>query len=122
MVMDGRGDPFIDNGYDLNYCLEADLMKLLNIDINLRKQYVQTGVFLFNKNCKDFIDEWALTCSKKEIVENWKRIAPFHEETVVNCLLWKKDVVYDLSQSLINLPYNTYNYQESFHKIKEIEE
>jgi FkbM family methyltransferase len=120
MVMDGRGDPFIDNGYDLNYCLEADLMKLLNIDINLRKQYVQTGVFLFNKNCKDFIDEWALTCSKKEIVENWKRIAPFHEETVVNCLLWKKDVVCDLCQSLINLPYNTYNYEESFDKIKEM--
>lgn len=120
MLVNGRGDPFVNNGYDLNYCLEADLMKLLNIDLNLRKQYVQTGVFLFNRNCKDFIDEWAATCSRKEIVENWKQIAPFHEETVVNCLLWRKSVVYDLSQSLINLPYNTYNYQESFNKIKEM--
>jgi ADP-heptose:LPS heptosyltransferase len=120
MMIDGRGDPFINNGYDLNYCLEADLMKLLNIDINLRKQYLQTGVFLFNKNCKDFIDEWSLTCSKKEIVENWKQIAPFHEETVVNCLLWKKSIISDLSQSLINLPYNTYDHQKSFNKIKEM--
>ena len=84
MMVDGRGDPFINNTCDLNYCLEADLMKLLNIDINSRKQYLQTGVFLFNKNCESFIDEWLRTCSRNEIVDNWRRIAPFHEETVAN--------------------------------------
>ena len=120
MVMNGKGDPFINNKCDLNYCLEANLMKLLNININLRTQYLQTGVFLFNQKCKNFIDEWILTCSRKDVIENWRDIAPFHEETVANCLLYKKSNVLDLSQSLINLPYNTYNYGESFNKIKEM--
>jgi autotransporter strand-loop-strand O-heptosyltransferase len=120
MMIDGRGDPFINNICDLNYCLEADLMKLLNIDINLRKQYLQTGVFLFNKRCEFFIDEWLRTCSRNEIVDNWRRIAPFHEETVANCLLWKKFDILDLSQSLINLPYNEYDKDKSLNKIKEM--
>lgn len=120
MLVNGRGNPFVDDKCDLNYCLEADLMKLLGINVNLRKQYVQTGVFLFNINCKDFINEWAITCAKPEIVENWKNIAPFHEETVANCLLWKKSNILDLSQSLINLPYNTYDYSKSFNKVKEM--
>lgn len=120
MMIDGRGDPFINNGYDLNYCLEADLMKLLNINLNMRKQYVQTGVFIFNKKCISFVNEWCETCSKKEIVNNWKQIAPFHEETVVNCLLWKKPNILDLDQSLINLPYNEYDKNKSINKIKEM--
>jgi FkbM family methyltransferase len=120
MMIDGRGDPFINNICDLNYCLEADLMKLLNVDINLRKQYLQTGVFLFNKHCEFFIDEWLQTCSRNEIVDNWRRIAPFHEETVANCLLWKRFNILDLSQSLINLPYNEYDKDISLNKIKEM--
>ena len=120
MLVDGRGDPFVNNGYDLNYSLEACLMQLLNININCRKQYLQTGVFLFNQKCKQFIDEWASTCSKKEIIENWKQIAPFHEETVANCLLWKRLNILDLSQSLINLPYNEYDKDKSLNKIKEM--
>ena len=120
MMIDGRGDPFINNTCDLNYCLEADLMKLLNIDINSRKQYLQTGVFLFNKNCESFIYEWLQTCSRNEIVDSWRRIAPFHEETVANCLLWKRSNILDLSQSLINLPYNEYDKNKSLNKIKEM--
>lgn len=120
MMIDGRGDPFINDQCDLNYCLEADLMKLLNIDLKSRKQYIQTGVFIFNNKCKSFINEWAETCSRKEIVNNWKQIAPFHEETVANCLLWKKNQIFDLSQSLINLPYNDHDKDKSICKIKEM--
>jgi hypothetical protein len=120
MMVNGRGDPFINNICDLNYCLEADLMKLLNIDINLRKQYLQTGVFLFNKSCESFIHEWLQTCSRNEIVDGWRHIAPFHEETVANCLLWKRFSILDLSQSLINLPYNEYDKDKSLNKIKEM--
>lgn len=120
MMLDGRGNPFVNDAYDLNYCLEADLMKLLNIDINLRKQYLQTGVFLFNKNCESFIHEWLQICSRNEVVNNWKHIAPFHEETVANCLLWKRSNILDLCQSLINLPYNEYDKDKSLNKIKEM--
>lgn len=120
MMINGRGDPFINAGYDLNLCLEAELMNLLKISIKLRKQYIQTGVFLFDFRCEDFIKSWANTCSKKEILDNWQQLTPFHEETVANCLLWQRESLKDLSQSLINLPYNTYDYSMSFNKIKEM--
>ena len=120
MLMNGRGDPFVNNGYDLNLCLEADLMTLLGLDVNIRKQYLQTGVFLFNNKCKNFFNDWINICLKKEVVENWKHLAPFHEETIANCLMWQKSTISDLSQSLINLPYNTYDYSKSFDKIKEM--
>jgi len=120
MMMNGKGDPFVNGNYDLNLCLEAELMNLLQKNINLRKQYLQTGVFLFNFDCKDFIKNWADTCGKKEILNNWQTLTPFHEETVANCLLWSLESLKDLSQSLINLPYNTYDYSLSFNKIKEM--
>lgn len=120
MLINGRGDPFINNGYDLKLCLEADLMNLMGLDVGIRKQYLQTGIFLFNNKCKNFFNEWINICIKKEVVENWKYIAPFHEETVANCLMWQKSSIVDLSQSLINLPYNNYDYAKSLQKIKEM--
>jgi autotransporter strand-loop-strand O-heptosyltransferase len=122
LIMNGAGDPFIGNSLDLNLTLESKLIKFLNYDLNSRKQYVQTGVFLFNNKCLDFIKQWCEICSIPEIIKNWKIYTPFHEETVANCILWKKDKLIDLSQSLINLPYNTENYDLSFQKIKEMME
>lgn len=122
LIMDAKGDPFTENGFDLNKTLEADLMKFLNIDLNLRsgKPYLQTGVFLFNKKCVDFFDVWYDTCFLEDIIKNWKKWTPFHEETVINCLLWKKDFYKHLDQSLINLPYNNINYDVSMFKIKKM--
>lgn len=120
MMMDGNGDPFVNGICDLKLTLESRLMNLLNIDLNLRKQYLQTGVFLFNSKCKNFIFEWMQTCSKEEVINDWQILAPFHEETVMNCLMWKKDKIIDLNQSLINLPYNNYDIQLSINKIKEM--
>lgn len=120
MVKDGKGDPFVNKECDLNLCLEAKLMALLGVDLNSRKNYIQTGVFLFNKKCSDFINDWCDTCNKSEIIKNWKEIAPFHEETVVNCLLWKNGLDKNLAQSLINLPYYTNNNDLSLRKIKEM--
>lgn len=120
MLMNGKGDPFINNSFNIELCLEADMMKLLNIDLSLRKKYLQTGVFLFNKNCIDFINKWCEVCTNPDILNNWQRLAPFHEETVINCLLWKNKYYDNLDQSLINLPYNEYNAELSISKIKEM--
>lgn len=121
MIFNGRGDPFINGKCDLSLTLEANLLKYLKFDLNNRKQYLQTGVFLFNNKCSDFIKSWSDICDDMTIINNWKIFAPFHEETVVNCLLWQKyNSINDLKQSLINLPYNTYDLGKSFDKISEM--
>ena len=104
MMSDGRGNPFVDDGVDFNLCLEAPLMKKLNIDVNLRTfTYLQTGVFLFNKNCYNFVCEWFNLCFSDLIINNWHYLTPFHEETVINCLLWRDGVKDNLKQTLINV-------------------
>lgn len=106
LIFNGRGDPFVNGGFDINKCLEAELLKALNIDLNLRTQtYVQTGVFIFNNKCLNFLKEWKNTCFLDFIFENQFQYAPFHEETVINCLLWKYQYKNNLSQVLINIPY-----------------
>ena len=63
MMSDGRGNPFANGDMDLNLSLEAPLMHKLGIDINLRTNtYLQTGVFLFNKKCYNFLLEWFNLC------------------------------------------------------------
>ncbi len=105
MIFNGRGDPFINDSIDLNLTLEAPLLKILNLDINNRKKYLQTGVFLFNSKCKDFLSLWEAVCFDKKILNNWTYLTPFHEETVINCLLWQKNNLKTLNQVLVNIPY-----------------
>ena len=105
MIMNGRGDPYINNNIDLNLTLEAPLLKLLGYDINKRDKYLQTGVFLFNYNCLEFLNTWAQTCYDERVLRDWQYLTPFHEETVINCLLWQKDNLKCLNQVLVNIPY-----------------
>lgn len=105
MIFNGRGDPFINDSIDLNLTLEAPLLKLLNFDVNNRKKYLQTGVFLFNRQCENFLDLWETICFDKRVLNNWQYLTPFHEETVINCLLWQKNNLKTLNQVLINIPY-----------------
>jgi len=108
MLLNGRGDPFMYGYFNLNNCLEAELLKALNIDLNLRTStYAQTGVFVFNSKCSDFITEWKNTCFLDFIFNDQVKYAPFHEETVINCLLWKNKYSNNLSQVLINIPYES---------------
>lgn len=104
MLRNGKGNPFINGGEDPNLTLEAPLLKKLNIDVNLRiPVYLQTGAFIFNKKCLNFVKEWSNLCFSDLIVNNWIDLAPFHEETVINCLLWRDEVKDNLGQSLINV-------------------
>ena len=105
MISNGRGDPFINNSIDLNLTLEAPLLKILNFNIYNRKKYLQTGVFLFNFKCKEFLNLWESVCFNNEILSNWQYLTPFHEETVINCLLWQKNNLKTLNQVFINIPY-----------------
>ena len=69
--------------------LEHPLCELLGINQNNRRLYRQTGYFVSNEKCINFLDEWYQTCLHPEILKNPEFYAPYHEETVVNVLLWK---------------------------------
>lgn len=106
MIYDGRGNPFHNDGsFDINLCLEADLFKLLNIPISKRTSlYRQSNVILFNKKCKNIINEWQETCYNKNVIRNWLKYASFNDETVLNAILWKNDYLKNLNQISINIP------------------
>lgn len=81
--------------------IEVPLMKKLGVQ--KKTWYRQTGLFLFNKKCKNFIESWLMHCKDKEIVQNWREFAPYHEETIFNVLLWKNDYNKRLKQSYLNI-------------------
>lgn len=107
MLFEHRGSPWIENDsrFDIKYCLEYPLLKIMNIPIEKRKGYVQTGVIVFNKKCEKFLNDWKDLSSSGFILDNWKTIAPYHEETVINCMLWSSECEKNLKQTLINVPF-----------------
>ena len=69
--------------------LEYPICNLIGTDQKNRKRYRQTGYFISNEKCIDFLNEWSELCNHPKIKEDSEYYAPFHEETVVNVLLWK---------------------------------
>jgi hypothetical protein len=81
--------------------IEEPLQKLMETEN--REFYLQTNTILFNNNCLDFINEWNDWCRNEEILKDWKLLAPFHEETIINVLLWKKNYKKHLPLSFFNV-------------------
>jgi autotransporter strand-loop-strand O-heptosyltransferase len=83
MLLGDRGD------------LEIPICNFLQIDYyacrRQRPQYRQSGYFLYNKNCVEFLNEWFTICNNPIIKKDFKTYAPFHEETIANGLLWKNN-------------------------------
>jgi FkbM family methyltransferase len=106
MIYYGKGNPFLSNGsLDLNLCLEASLLKKLNIPIHKRTSlYRQTNILLFNKKCLNIINEWEKICYNSVVTSEWNKYACFNDETVLNCILWRDDMNDHLSQISINIP------------------
>jgi hypothetical protein len=95
IIKDGKqiGNPF-ENSWpepDNKLCLEWPLMEMLGVGPGDRGTYRTTGIMLMNSNCINFVNQWNDVCDL--IGRNYNdpsNIAPFHEETVFNVLLWKK--------------------------------
>lgn len=105
MIVDGIGNVIEDGvNFHLEKCLEADLLKFLNVPLEYRTPaYKQCNLLLFNKNSEQILKEWLSLCYKPEIIKN-KNIAGLNEETVLNCLLWKYKYHSELSHIHINIP------------------
>ena len=97
--------------------LEIPICDFLGLDYHeCRKQrikYRQSGYFLYNTNCLEFLEEWANTCNHPAIKEDFKTYAPYHEETIANALLWKHNYLNSLpliySNASLEQIYEIYN-------------
>lgn len=85
--LNGRGGA--ESKEDLSTTLEHPACQLFNVDQTIRERYRQTGYFVAGQNCKPFLEEWWEMCNHPEVLHNPQRYAPYHEETIVNVLLWK---------------------------------
>jgi len=100
LSIDGRGKA--DTYDDLTQTLEHDACILFNVDQRVRKNYRQTGYFVAGQWCFDFIDEWISMCNHIDVLSNPERYAPYHEETIVNVLLWKRKIYDGLPYIYVN--------------------
>ena len=128
--IDGRGGA--DSREDMSTTLEHPACELFGIDQYVRQRYRQTGFFVAGNNCQEFLDTWYSMCKHPAVIANHTFYAPYHEETIVNCLLWKNDIMDGLpliytNASLDRLP-SIYNdnkwgeYQSSWFKLPDTEE
>ena len=86
LFINGRG------GTTDHETLEYPACQLFNVSQDERDKYRQTGYFVAGKNTINFLDEWYWMCTHPTILKNPKIYAPYHEETIVNVLLWKYNI------------------------------
>ena len=89
--INGRGGA--DTREDMSTTLEAPACELFGVNQYVRQRYRQTGYFVANHYCFDFLDEWYWMCTHPKVMANHEWYAPYHEETIANVLLWKWGVL-----------------------------
>jgi autotransporter strand-loop-strand O-heptosyltransferase len=87
MLANGRGGA--DSYNDLSTTLEHPACELFGVNQKVRKLYRQTGYFVAGQWCDSFLAEWRWMCMHPDVFKNPQYYAPYHEETIVNVLLWK---------------------------------
>ena len=86
LFINGRG------GTTAHETLEYPACQLFNVSQERRNKYRQTGYFVAGANTINFLDEWSWMCNHPIILKNPQHYAPYHEETILNVLLWKHDI------------------------------
>lgn len=98
-LMGGRGGVV---GDDYSTSLEHPACVLFGVDQSIRKRYRQTGYFVSDESCIDFLKEWYKMCSHPQVMENCAHYAPYNEETILNVLLWKEGKLNGLPYIYVN--------------------
>jgi autotransporter strand-loop-strand O-heptosyltransferase len=104
---------------DMSTTLEHPACELFNVNQYVREKYRQTGYYVANEKCIDFLYEWYQMCSHPEVLNNIPYYAAYNEETILNVLLWKKLIFDGLpyiyangNLELIDKIYSNYNISE----------
>jgi hypothetical protein len=86
LMMNGRGGA---TGNDLSTTLEHPACELFGINQNNRKRYRTSNIFVAGQNCIEFLDTWYWMMIHPKILADPELYAPFQDETIANCLLFK---------------------------------
>lgn len=84
MMLYGKGDPAVGDP------LEMPMMNFLGV-YHRSMHYVQTNFMVFNKRCVSFFEECIKVSNNKNILDHNLLYAPYHDETIINVLLWKRN-------------------------------
>jgi len=117
LIVNGRGGA--ESREDLSGTLEAPACELFGINQQNRGMYKQTGYFVAGQNCFDWLAEWAWMCQHPSIMRNNGFYAPFNEETIANCLLWKYNQQRGLPYCYINGLHNKLEYKNHEYFLKD---
>ena len=100
MFYDGRGA--CETRDDMTGTTEYNACQLFNVDQSVRKTYRTTNLFIAGEPALPFIAEWKAMSKHPEILKNREFYAPYHEETLLNVLLWKYNYVDGLPYLYMN--------------------
>jgi autotransporter strand-loop-strand O-heptosyltransferase len=100
MHFNGRGGA--ETRDDLSTTLEHSACELFGVNQYVRQRYRQTGYYIAGQNCIDFLNEWYWMCINPKILKNFVHYAPYHEETIMNVLLWKYNIMDGLPYIYVN--------------------
>jgi hypothetical protein len=98
--INGRGGA--DSRDDLSTTLEHPACQLFGINQYVRERYRQTGYYVAGQNTIEFLDEWYWMCNHPAILNNFQWYAPYHEETIMNVLLYKRNAFNGLPCIYVN--------------------
>ena len=100
MFYDGRGA--CETRDDMTGTTEYNACQLFNVDQSVRTTYRTTNLFIAGQPALPFIAEWKEMSRHPKILENREFYAPYHEETLLNVLLWKYKYVDGLPYLYMN--------------------
>ena len=75
--------------------------RYLGLDV-VSKPEVMTAVLSFSSACEEFILEWKAFSENEYLLRNWQYYLPFPDQTILNTLLWKRDVEHHYGRVLFN--------------------
>jgi len=100
MFYEGRGA--CETREDMTGTTEYNACQLFNVDQSVRTTYRTTNLFIAGQPALPFIAEWKAMSKHPEIIKNREFYAPYHEETLLNVLLWKYNYVDGLPYLYMN--------------------
>ena len=107
MMLYDKGNPFVGD------TLEMPIMNLLGV-YERSMYYVQTNFLVFNNNCKNFFEECVKVSNNINILSHNLLYAPYHDETIINVMLWKRNAKKHLP--LVHFNLSDFNSLLNFYK------
>ena len=98
--INGRGGA--DSRDDLSTTLEHPSCELFNVNQYVRERYRQTGYYVSGQKTIPFLEEWYWMCINPKVLKDFEFYAPYHEETILNVLLWKYNIMNGLPYIYVN--------------------